>query len=446
MKKCIIALGMLMHLNSLAREHRLIHDIKIENQKITYFLNKKFHAKYLRENLYVEYENDIELSQLDYTILTMPLIMNTIGIIWISNKEYSIPVMDEELYYSLKTVKEVFKRFYPYTRFDGELIPKKLVNNSSFWHTHAWQDGVALPFSHGLDSLCTSMRHRTTPQLLITARGMPDTPLEMWQENWEYTQQVIEKYAQIHGHTTAYISSNFHEFFNWKELCAFSPEIQHWRLCMVKGLGWMGLAAPILISKGHRTFMLPANGDWGSPHPGADCPLINDVVHFAGITNISDGFEITRALKNQIIADICTSHHLEKPYFIICENVLPKRENCCTCYKCSTSIIALLLIDEDPRDYGFPIALTSFIDYFKNNFIEKAELEPDTARWFKYYQDEAIKKMSTFTPELQNFFRWYIKLNFDTSVVEWNNILIDYSKFTDLYAHIPPELITKDSL
>lgn len=437
---------MLLDFTISARQHRLIQDIQINNQQITYFLNKNFHAKYLRENLYVEYPNDIDLSNLDYTILTMPLIMNTIGIVWISNKEYTIPAMDEELYYSLKIVKEVIKRFYPYTRFDGELIPAKLVDNSILWNTKKASEGIALPFSHGLDSLCTSMRHRTTPQLLITARGMPDTPCDMWQENWEYTQQAIAKYGHIHGHSSTYITSNFHEFFNWKELCTFSPEIQHWRLCMVEGLGWMGLAAPILVTKGYRTFMLPANGDWESPHPGADCPLINDVVRFAGITNISDGFEITRAQKNSIIANICNTHHLEKPYFIICENLLPHRENCCACYKCITSILALLLIDEDPNDYGFPVCLPDFINHFKNNFIEKAELEPDTARWFKYYQEEAQKKMDLFDPQLKEFFNWYVTLNFDTAVVEWNNIVIDYRTFTDLYPHIPKEILAKGSL
>ncbi len=421
-----------------AAQEQFITSIDMNNQRITFVVNEHFHTTYLRDNLFVEYDTEIDLNQLDYTIITMPLIMNTISIIWISGNDYYIDAMDRDLYHSLERVRKIFKRFYPSTSFNGNLIPKQLINNRK--NTHKIQ-GIPLPFSHGLDSLCTSMRLRETPQLLITARGMPDTPLDSGDKNWEYTKNSIIHFANIHGHTTTFITSNFHEFFNWRYLCSFSEEIQHWRLCAVEGLGWMGLAAPIVVAKGYTTFVLPANGDWHSPHPGADCPLVNNNVIFAGISNISDGFEIPRMEKNQIISQICNTHGLQKPTFIICEKILENRKNCCTCQKCASSILALLLLNEKPSDYGFDIPLPDFFDYFKTTFVTQNDYEPDTARAFKYYQHQARTQLSQLSPELKQFFAWYVTLDFDVQTVLWNNITIDYNNFIDIYPHVPQEVL-----
>lgn len=441
MKKITLSILTVACMIAHAAHDQFITSINKDGQRITFVVNKQFHTAYLRDNLFVEYDTDIDLNQLDYTIITMPLIMNTIAIIWISGNDYYIDAMDRDLYYSLEIVRKIFKRFYPSTAFNGNLIPKQLINNRTKRSNSSKTTGIALPFSHGLDSLCTSLRLRETPQLLITARGMPDTPLNSWDTNWDYTKNSITHFAQLYGHTTTFITSNFHEFFNWRYLCNFSEEIQHWRLCVVEGLGWMGLAAPILVTKGYTTFVLPANGDWYSPHPGADCPLINSNVTFAGIYNISDGFEIPRMAKNQIIADICNKHDLEKPTFIICEEILDNRKNCCTCQKCVSSILALLLLHEKPCDYGFDMPLPDFLNYFKTTFVTHNSYEPDTARAFKYYQQQAHTQLSQLSPELQQFFTWYVTLNFDAQTVLWNNIIIDYNNFIDIYPHVPQEIL-----
>lgn len=434
----LTALCMITH----AAPDQFITSINREGQRITFVVNKQFHTAYLRDNLFVEYDSEIDLNQLDYTIITMPLIMNTIAIIWISGNDYYIDAIDRDLYYSLEIVRKVFKRFYPSTSFNGNLIPKRLVNNRTKRKNNSKSPGIALPFSHGLDSLCTSLRLRETAQLLITARGMPDTPLDSWDKNWEYTRNRITHFAKIHGHTTTFITSNFHEFFNWRYLCSFSKEIEHWRLCVVEGLGWIGLAAPILVTKGYTTFVLPANGDWYSPHPGADCPVINNNVVFAGIHTISEGFEIPRMKKNEIIAHLCNTEDLEKPTFIICEKIVDNRKNCCTCYKCVSSILALLLLHEKPSDYGFDMPITQFLEYFKTTFFREETFEPDTTRAFKYYQQQARTQLLKLSPELQQFFTWYVTLDFDARTVLWNNIVIDYNNFIDIYPHIPQEVLT----
>ncbi|MGE0009522.1 MAG: hypothetical protein AB7F19_03190 [Candidatus Babeliales bacterium] len=418
-----------------AQELQFIDAIDLEDHKITYYVNQEFHTIYLRDNLFVEYEPDINLWDLDYTIITMPLIMNTIGMIWISGNDYVIDAMDKELYHSLELIRTIFRRFYPKTSFNGNLIPKKLVDNSPKPSANAAK--IALPFSHGLDSLCTSLRLRKTPQLLITARGLPDTPLALWDRNWRFTIHSIEQYAALHGHTVSLLQTNFHEFFNWTYLCTLSPEIYNWRICMVEGLGWMGLTAPILVSKGYNKFILPANSDWTTAHPGADCPLINDNVTFAGIVIKSEGFELTRMEKNKLIANICNDEDLEKPFLMICENVLPRRKNCCQCEKCIASMLSFLLINEDPKQYGFNMPIPDFFDYVKSTFIPVTKLEDYPANWFKYCQQEAREKLTQMNSDEHAFFSWFITIDFDAITIPCNSITIDYSQFLDVYPYIP---------
>lgn len=435
MKLPLLALFVSMHCLASASEVPFIESLLLDEHQITYIVNQEFHTTFLREHLFVEYQTDINLKELDFSIITMPLIMNTIGMIWISGKDYVIDEMDRELYHSLELVRTIFRRFYPSTSFDGNLIPKKIVDAKPKSAPKA--KGIALPFSHGLDSLCTSMRLRNTPQLLITARGLPDTPIALWDKNWRFTKQSIEHFAALHGHSTTILKTNFHEFFNWKYLCTFSPEIYNWRICMVEGLGWMGLAAPILAAKGYTTFILPANCDWGTIHPGADCPLINDNVRFAGITNKSEGFELTRMDKNKEIAKICNEENLEKPYFMICERILPNRKNCCKCEKCAASILSFILLQEDPADYGFFIPIDVFFNYFKTKFMSENKLEDYPAFWFKYCQQEARNLMHTLYPSEQEFFSWFIIQDFDAITIPCNSIPLDYSQFLDVYPNIP---------
>ncbi len=437
--KAPLLLVLMVMCNHAQAIEQFITSMSIDQHKITYVVNTHFHNTYLRDNLFVIYQHDIDLKELDYTILTMPLIMNTIAMIWVSGKDYYIDAMDEDLFTSLQIVREVFRRFYPATALNGNLIPKKLVNNNKF--RKATASGIALPFSHGLDSLCTSLRLRKTPQLLITARGCPDTPLAYWDKNWEYTKNVITHFAHTHGHSTSFISSNFHDFFNWQVLCTLSPEITNWRICMIEGLGWMGLAAPILVTKGYDTFVLPANSDWTTPHPGADCPLVVDNVSFAGITNISEGFDLHRMKKNKMVARICNKHNLEKPIFIICEKLLKNRKNCCKCQKCAASILSFLLINENPQDYGFDIDIPDFLNFFKTIFIETNVYETYPADWFKYCQRKARKKFDQLSHGLQDFFAWYLTLDFDARTIADTGIIINYNDFTDLYHHIPPEVL-----
>ncbi len=416
-----------------------LESINVDGHSIIFCVNKTFHDTYLRENLFVTYQDNIDISQLDFTIITMPLIMNTISIIWISGQDYYIEAMDKDLYDSLNTIHEIYKRFYPNTVWNGRLIPRTLVDNKKNLENKPKVNGIALPFSHGLDSICTSLIHHQMPQLLITVRGCPDTPLDTWDKNWDTTQNTIAHFANLYGHRTTQVLSNFHEFFNWKLLSHWSPEITNWRMDTIEDLGWIGLAAPIVVSQGYTQFIVASNEDWSTPHPGASCPLVNDSVSFAGVSVRCDSFDISRPEKNQTIARICNEHKLEKPNIFVCEHILPKRKNCCQCQKCAITILSFLLAGENPKSYGFNVETKEFLNYFKYSYFYENLYSLPRACWFKFAQLEARSKLVTLDDTVKKFFSWFITIDFDKLTLPSPQIEINYDHFTDVWNGIPKD-------
>ena len=160
-----------------AIQEPLIESVTVNKNHIKIEVNKQFKEKYLTGNFFAEYDKDIDLSKLDYSIQIMPFIMNVLSIVWISGKDWYIDSMDQDLYASLDTIKEVFRRMYPRTKWEGRLIPHRLVKNVPPFKPDT--NRIALLFSGGLDSTTSSLYHREKKQLLITAWGHWDLPLQI---------------------------------------------------------------------------------------------------------------------------------------------------------------------------------------------------------------------------------------------------------------------------
>lgn len=112
----------------------LIKEVKVQGNRIDISIEDAFKAVYLKTDFFAEYDPEVDLSSLDYSIVTLPFILNVLPIVWISGKHYTIDVMDETLYHALEKIREVFRRLYPHTAWDGILQPTSLVNNSGRFH------------------------------------------------------------------------------------------------------------------------------------------------------------------------------------------------------------------------------------------------------------------------------------------------------------------------
>lgn len=329
----------------------LIERIQVRKNRLDVIINKEFKKNYLREDFFIEYDEDIDLEKLDYSIVIMPFIMNVISLVWISGEDYYVESMDQEVYDSLERIKQVFKVFYPKTSWTGRLIPKKLVTNKGPVESEM-SSMTALLFSGGLDSTSSSLAHRNKQQLLITSWGQSGLPLDH-PEFWYKIKNRIVAFAERYGHKNAFIKSNYYYFLNLKKLKQLSPEIVTWRIDTIEDIGWAGLTAPILVTHGIRVLRI-ASSDClaSSSYPSAANPYIDGNIRFAGITIKHDQFELSRFQKVLCIAYLRKHHLIGKQELIICQ----KRGgiiNCCSCEKCLLTIISLMAAGENPKEYGF---------------------------------------------------------------------------------------------
>ena len=344
----LLLLGSTLFGLSLTAATNLIERVEIDKNRLDVIVNKEFKNAYLLEDFFVEYDADIDLEKLDYSVVIMPFIMNVASLVWISGKEYYIESMDKDVFDSLERIKAIFKVFYPKTTWNGTIIPKKLVLNKP---VPSSPTKAALLFSGGLDSTSTSLAHLDKEQLLITAWGQSALPLDD-APFWYKIKRHLGAFAETYKHKTAYIKSNYYYFLNLKKLQNLSPEIVTWRINTIEDIGWAGLTAPILITQGISSLYIAASDTWGFAYPSACNPYIDANITFAGIQIMHDQFEWSRYDKVAFIADLVKQKKAEKPQFIICQ----KRGgiiNCTACEKCLLTILSLLAEGEQPYDYGF---------------------------------------------------------------------------------------------
>lgn len=386
---------------------QLIEQFAIKKNRIDIKINSEFKKAYLKDDFFVEYDEDIDLIKLDYSIVTLPFIMNVISLIWVSGKEYTIKCMDKDIYESLERIKKVFQVFYPKTPWNGKLIPQKLVTNKIEKHCYGPQCMTAFLFSGGVDSTAASFAHRDKKQLLITAWGQSCLPLED-QEMWNTIKKHVTGFAQEYGHENAFIKSNYYSFLNLKKLMHLSPEIVTWRIDTIEDIGWTGLTAPILVTRGIQTLHIASTETWKSAYPTAANPFIDGNISYASIHIKHDHFDLTRFDKLALIHDLSNRHLVKRPQMPVCQ----KRGgiiNCGTCEKCCITILCLLALDADPLEYGFR---TSYADVKKN--AEKLFIHEQLSTTTIEQCIDLQKRIAEMKP-LAHDLSWFLRINFSKS-------------------------------
>lgn len=410
----------------------LITSVKVEKNVIKISINEDFKRKYLHGDFYARYEKDINLEKLDYSVQILPFIMNIVSIIWISGKTYSVKSLDQKVYESLKTVKKIFKTMHSKTKWKGKLIPRKLVNNSftNPIHDNEDKEHVALLFSGGLDSTSSSLEHRHKKQMLITVGGHWDLPLND-KKLWKTRKKELRAFGKKHGHENSFIKSNYSSFLNRWVLINLSPEIASvWRIFAVEGIGWLGLCAPIMLLKGYRTLLHGSTISWDFNYPAIANPFVDNNLFVAGARLLHDQFHLNRLQKCQLIAKLCKEENLERPYIRVCEEKIIG--NCCKCQKCLRTILELVLIGENPHDYGFYEPVEPALKKSKK-FMEQHKTGATTVWHFMHMQKHLQEKVAQ-NKAIPEDLRWILSVNLKKkktteikgqTKVDWR----DYQKF-----------------
>lgn len=446
MKKLLLIIyGLSYGFLAYSQEQNLIESVHCSKQSIRVVLNERLKMqKYVLEDFFVEYNDDeIDCTRLDYSIVTMPAIMNLITLIWASGDTYYIDAMDQDLFYSLQVVKEVFRRLYINTAWQGELKPRSLVNNASgYFVPQKSDDHIAVLFSQGLDSICTSFRHSDKKQLLLTVCGHSDCPLG-YDEVWERLSSRITSFGKQFGHKNLFFRSNYHSFLDFKYLKKITPEIVSWRIEAIEGLGWIGLTAPILVSKGYRKLYIGSSYTWENSFPQAASPLVDNNIKFAGINIVHDAFDMPRVEKNRYLAQECRDRGIDSMSLRVCARILQTKErNCCDCEKCLRTITGFLVLGEEVKKYGFEISNYEAMDRVKKK-LSSFKLVDRLAWCWREAQEAAKENYSYLGSRHKSFVRWFVEQDLDKITIFRPVEKIDWNNFTDLYDQIPYYLLKK---
>ncbi len=330
----------------------IIESMKVKRNRIEVRVNKSFAQKYLKKpHFFAEYNYDFDLSLLDNSIVSIPFVTSVIPIIWVSNTDYSIDSMDEDLYYALANIKNVFKLFYPSLSWSGNLVPKKLVKNSPVASS---EKKIGIMFSGGLDSVSASFNHLGVKQTLITLHGL-DVPLNQ-PVMWKNVQIKVKEYAKKYGKENAFISTSYPTFINQQYLATLTPEIPRWSAYTSQAMALTGLAAPIMVLKGLQHIYMPATYTVNHPYPYGTHPMIESKIKYAGIRATHE-LPLNRLEKIQHLSSIAKQRGIYKPYIRVCWKNDITGGNCCNCEKCLRTINGILAVEENPMDFGFFVTL-----------------------------------------------------------------------------------------
>ena len=292
----------------------LIKNLVIKQNSIKVEVEDGFKNDYLADDFFVSYEQDVDLSVLDRSLLIIPFIMNVYSIILISGKDYYVDSLDMDLYYSLIRVKQILQRLYPKTKWEGNLIPGRLVKNMPRVPLKDPNKEFALLFSGGLDSTSSALSSLDSKMLLITLRGHWNVPLDdggIWEKQKKTTQSLAKRY----GHSSTFVSSNFSEFLNWDFLESLSPEVETWRFDTAEGIGLFGLVVPLLYLKGYSVLRIASSSTWAYPWPSSANPLIDNNLLFANNFRLEhDQFDLSRADKIELISDLVKKGRIQRPH------------------------------------------------------------------------------------------------------------------------------------
>lgn len=415
-------------------EVNLIDELSVTKNRIDIKINAGFMKKFLTNNFYALYEEDLDLTKLDDSVLVLPFVSNVIAIIWISGRTYFIDSIDQDFYESLRVVKEIFRRMYPKTKWDGELIPRKLVKNNLCYHPEPEEkERTALLFSGGLDSITSSINHRDKKQLLITVNGHWDLPL--WDKQLlKERKKDLCAWGKENGHENSFINSNYYDFLNRPFLDTYSPEITSWRIFCVEGIGWAGLAAPLMALKGYPTLLHGSTITWEFNFPACANPFVDNNIRFCGMRLKHDLFDMHRLGKCEYIGDLCKTGCIKAPYIRVCEEKTVG--NCAKCQKCIRTILELVVAGEDPRAYGFSCDIEKVLRN-SEEFMDSHGTGATTVWHFMHIQQKLRAKIAL-GEKIPKGLEWLLTINLKKKITTEikNQHKVDWRTFVDLLPDI----------
>ena len=424
---------------------QLIDNVIVAKNQITVIPHESIKKTFLKDqNVIVTYDQNVDISGIPRSVLTIPFLMSISPIIWLIGEHWIVEEMDQDVYSSLCAIKEVFKIFYPNLVWAGSITPTKLVKNSS--QKALSSDYTALLFSCGLDSVASSFKHHDKKQLLITNHGV-DVPLSQ-EDMWLNVRSQCERFGRTYNHTNAFIRCNFCAIVNYAHLLSIAPIGSKWWWLdnVVDALNHTGVTAPLLFLNGYKQLLIAASHTETFPFPYGSHPLIDNKISFAGIT-VHHDLALTRCEKVKLINALAQRLNLPKPLLRVCWTD-KQGNNCLNCEKCLRTLNNILAVGENPCDYGFALTTEEIMQkthaFFAQDPVKDSKIFWEWSTTQDMIKESLHNQNHGLSPLLTPYLRWlsHVKLDGQHSakIHEMNAQLPFFKKLW--LAEVPPSKTT----
>lgn len=356
------------------------------NYRVTYdYEVSKSYEQYFKEAFYIDYREDI--NNIPESIINIPIIANLTFICWFLDINLSVNTIDEIFYDSLLLIQVELRKMYP------NITSRNIISAENIVTNHTSNRKSMLLFTGGVDAYATYFRVKNKKPILVKVFG---DKMNLGNVESAIKNEIeLNKYSEeLNELNIKYIYSNIRTFYSQKlnklvKEGGWWSHVQH-------GYGLTTLLAPIGYKFKAGSFYIASSYTadidirWGST------PAIDNKLKWSGTQVLHDGYELLRQDKVDLIA-LRTKESGNKLQLRVCYSELNKDINCSQCEKCYRTILALMLNNVDPNQYGFKADETVYrniIKYLKGGF-------KDTG--VRYFWREIYRKIESGQYELMIF-------------------------------------------
>ena len=362
----------------------------------------------------IEYDQSINLSDIATSVASIPFIVCIAPSIWLAGDNYTIDELDADLFYTLKRIKKIFTIFYPQFKWNGNIVPQRLVYNRTTKPVSS--DETALLFSGGLDSTTLSFALKDYKQLLLTVQGI-DIPFDDT-ARWQNIQKANTSFAQSFGHTNAFIRFNGCKVIDYYRLSEISESISKWWWWdyILGSMGFIGVTVPLLYQKGYKAIQVASTKTISYPYPWNTHPLIDNNLCFAGIRAHHRHEELTRLAKVQSVTQHLCNYELSIPFLRVCWRD-KQGGNCCNCVnKCLLTMHDILVEGYDYQSFGFPVSFSTLQETTRKAFDGTKTYSNEIIDDWCDVQQRILQRLDSdsdddfYSPEVRLYLLWLAEL------------------------------------
>lgn len=401
----------------------LIEELSVEGHRVIVRPSPSFGAAYTKAPFYAEYAPPVRLDTLDEEILCMPFLLNVLPVIWRSGQRYRVRSLDRGLAAALSEVRDAFRRIHPTLSWDGELVADRLHGAQA---TEAsGTERVGLLFSGGADSVYSSVIHRDTPQLLLTILSLLGGYPEENPAARGKAEEHFRSFGRRFGHENAFVSSNLFGYVPASRLLPLWPRPWRWLIEVQHGLGFAGLAAPVLADRGIRHLLVAACELDHYGLPSGSHPEIVNAIRWTGTRVIVDGVDAKRQEKIRTFHVLVSGHSSPAPSLRPCLRPSRGFHNCGVCSKCLQTILGLFAEGADPAMYGFEAPAAEACATLRRLCRARKLPMPDLGE-LRQWQDiqTALRSRAQEVSETDPGFQWLDTFDFDRYYARWHGPLL----------------------